>query len=265
VVALTVTRRGRRVLRYGFGLITVLALAGGGWMWLRDSTLVAVRDVQVTGVTASDGEQVKAALESAALEMTTLHARADALREATASYTSVAGLKVTTDFPHGMTIHVVERQAVAALASEGEQRIPVTGDGIVMRGVTAERDLPSLTLEQAVIGPRITDRRALRALTIAGAAPDQLLRRSNELEASSKGVVVTLENGPELVFGSDADARAKWIAAARVLAETSAAGATYLDLRIPGRVAAGGLAPVDPPDQNPNPQPETENSPTLDG
>jgi cell division protein FtsQ len=265
VVALTVTRRGRRVLRYGFGLITVLALAAAGWMWLRDSTVVAVRDVQITGVTASDGEQVKTALETAALEMTTLHARTDALREATASFTSVAGLKVETDFPHGMTIHVVERQPVAAIASEGEQRIPVTGDGVVMRGVTAERDLPSLVLKQPAIGPRVTDRRALRALTIAGAAPDELLRRSNELEVSSKGVVVSLKDGPELVFGSDADARAKWIAAARVLAETSAAGATYLDLRIPGRVAAGGRAPVVPVEENPNPQPEAENSRTLDG
>ena len=66
------------------------------------------------------------------------------------------------------------------------------------------------------------------------------------------------------MFGSDDDARAKWIAAARVLAESSAAGATYLDLRIPGRVAAGGLAPVTPEDGNLNPQPEAENSPTLE-
>ena len=105
----------------------------------------------------------------------------------------------------------------------------------------------------------------MRALTIAGAAPDELLRRSSELAVGKQGVVVSLKNGPELVFGTDADARAKWIAAARVLAESSAAGATYLDLRIPGRVAAGGLAPVEPADADPNPQPEGENGPTLNG
>lgn len=265
MVALTVTRRGRRVLRAGFGLITVLALAGTGWMWLRDSSLVAVSDVRITGVTSSEGEQVRAALETAALEMTTLHPRPDVLRDATRTYTSVAGLRVQTDFPHGMTVHVVERRPVAALAADGEQRIPVTDDGVVMRGVSAERDLPSLVLKQPAVGPRLTDRRALRALRIAGAAPDELLRRSDELSVNAKGVMISLKNGPELVFGSAADARVKWIAAARVLAETSAAGATYLDLRIPGRVAAGGLAPVDPPEQDPNPQPEAENSPTLDG
>jgi cell division protein FtsQ len=264
MVALTVTRRGRRLLRLGLGLIVLLACAATGWMWLRDSSLVAVKDVQISGVTASDGDRVKSALEAAALEMTTLHVRPEALRDATANLSSVASLDVETDFPHGLRIHVNERRAVAALAAgKGEQRIPVTGDGVVMSGVTAERDLPSLTIDQVPVGTKLTDRRALRALTIAGAAPSELLRRTSKLAVNKKGVVASLENGPELVFGSADDAREKWIAAARVLAETSAAGATYLDLRIPGRVAAGGLAPVEPASQDPNAQPEGENSPTL--
>jgi len=76
-------------------------------------------------------------------------------------------------------------------------------------------------------------------------------------------VIAALHNGPELVFGTGERARQKWAAAARVLAEISARGAVYLDLRIPGRVAAGGLAPVESPTPNPNLQPEAENSPTL--
>ena len=99
MVALTVTRRGRRILRLGLGLIVVLALAATGWMWLRDSIFVAVRDVQITGVTASDGEQVKAALGAAALEMTTLHVRPDLLEDATANLTSVGSLKVDQGLP----------------------------------------------------------------------------------------------------------------------------------------------------------------------
>lgn len=248
-------------LRYGLGLLAVLALAGGGWILLRDSSLVAVRDVRITGVTASEGEQVRAALTTTALEMTTLHIREEALRDAVANSTSVAGIEVERDFPHALRIRVRERQPVAALAGEGSQRIPVTGDGIVMRGVTAEKDLPSLVLKRTAIGPRITDRRTLRALAIASAAPAELRRLSNQLQISSRGVTVKLRNGPDLIFGTDADARQKWVAAARVLAESSAQGATYLDLRIPGRVAAGGLAPV----TNLNPQPEGQNSTSLNG
>jgi cell division protein FtsQ len=59
-----------------------------------------------------------------------------------------------------------------------------------------------------------------------------------------RGLSAQLESGPPLIFGASTEAAAKWVAAARVLAEPSAAGATYLDLRVPGRVAAGGLGPV---------------------
>ena len=58
-------------------------------------------------------------------------------------------------------------------------------------------------------------------------------------------MTLELRDGPELIFGSAGDARGKWRAAARVLAEPSSAGATYLDLRVPKLVAAGGVGPVD--------------------
>jgi cell division protein FtsQ len=94
---------------------------------------------------------------------------------------------------------------------------------------------------------------------VAGAAPAPLLHRTDELTLDGRGVVASLSNGPQLVFGDGADARAKWAAAAAVLADRSSAGATYLDLRVPGRVAAGGLAPV----TDPNPQVQPQNGPTL--
>jgi len=51
-----------------------------------------------------------------------------------------------------------------------------------------------------------------------------------------------------------------------VLADPSSQGATYLDLRVPERVAAGGLGPVDQEAEQSgpaNPQAPVENSPTL--
>jgi cell division protein FtsQ len=54
--------------------------------------------------------------------------------------------------------------------------------------------------------------------------------------------VVELRDGPELIFGSAHRVRAKWIAATRVLADPESAGATYIDVTLPGRPAAGGLA-----------------------
>ena len=47
--------------------------------------------------------------------------------------------------------------------------------------------------------------------------------------------------GPSSSSATPAQVRAKWIAATRVLADPEAAGATYIDVRLPGRPAAGGL------------------------
>jgi cell division protein FtsQ len=257
-LGLTLTQRGRRVLRLLPVLLVLLALAGGGWLWFRDSGLVKVHDVAIAGVTSSDAEQVKAALTDAAQSMTTLDVRVRRLEDAVARYPSVRSLTATADFPHKLTIRVTEQRPVAALASSSGSRIPVTGSGIVLTGVSADRNLPSLKLN-APAGARVTDGRTLSALRVAGAAPEPLLDRTDELTLDSRGVVVSLSNGPQLVFGTGADARAKWTAAARVLADPSAAGATYLDLRVPGRVAAGGLAPVD----NPNAQVDPQNGSSL--
>jgi cell division protein FtsQ len=253
---LTLTKRGRRVLRLVPVLLVLLVLAGGGWRWLRDSSLVRVNSVEVTGVTASDGAEVRAALEDAARGMTTLHVRPAVLREAVRQYASVAAVSARSDFPHRLTVHVTEQRPVAALAPDDGRRIPVTGAGIVLDGVVADKDLPSVRLASPALGARLRDRRLLGALAVARAAPAPLLHRSDEVTLESRGVVVALRDGPELVFGSGGDARAKWVAAARVLAEPSAAGATYFDLRVPGRVAAGGLAPVTPEPAQPNLQPD---------
>jgi cell division protein FtsQ len=254
---LTLTKRGRRVLRLVPLLALLLVLAGAGWLWFRDSGLVRVRQVEVIGLTESDGQQVRVALIQAAQEMTTLHVRPGVLRDAVAQFPSVERISARADFPHRLTIRVTEERPVAALASDSGSRVAVTGTGIVLRGVTVDRDLPSL--RGTAIGPRLTDPRLLGALRVAGAAPEPLLHRTDELTLDGRGVVVALSNGPQLVFGNGADVRAKWAAAAAVLADRSAAGAAYLDLRVPGRVAAGGLAPV----TDSNAQVQPQNSPTL--
>lgn len=238
----------------GFATIAVLAgLAVGGWLWLRDSSFVGVTQVRVTGATTSDEPRIRSALESAAREMTTLHVREDVLHDAVARYPSVKGLDVRTDFPHGMTVEVLEHRPVAALEIDG-RRTPVSGAGIVLNGVEADDDLPSIHRRQ-VPAQRVDDARTQAALAVAAAAPEPLLHRSTRLRWGPDGLTMELRDGPPLVFGTKDDAAAKWAAAARVLAEPTAAGATYLDLRVPGRVAAGGLGPI-PQEASPeDPQP----------
>jgi cell division protein FtsQ len=226
------------------GTLALGGLLGGGWLWLRDSSLVEIRQVTVRGATSSQEAMVRGALEAAARRMTTLHVREDALRRAVAPYPSVAGVRVSTDFPHAITIEVIENRPAAAL-EVGDRRVPATGGGLVLTGVAADENLPAIHVD-SVPARTVTDRRTRTALIVAAAAPAPLRDRSERLWWGPNGLTVDLRDGPPLIFGDREDARAKWESAARVLAEPSAAGATYLDLRVAGRVAAGGLGPITP-------------------
>lgn len=266
----TLLRLRRRLPRPRLRLLLVpllaAGLAAGGWLWLRDANVAEVRDVQVTGVTSSEQRRIRAALEAAALDMTTLHVREDALRSAVAPFVSVADLRVSTDFPHTMRIEVVEHKPVAVLELDG-RRIASSTSGVVLRGIQAAADLPVIRIENLPAGDRVGNHNTLDALAIAGAAPAPLRARVVGIWTGPRGMMLTLREGPDLIFGTSAAAAGKWAAAARVLAEPDAAGATYLDLRIPERVAAGGLgsATETEPDTDAqtNPQLQVENSPTL--
>ncbi len=247
------------------GVVVAACTLVGGWFWLRDSSVVQVRDVFVTGLTSAEEPQIREALKNAALDMTTMHVREDQLRAAVAEYPSIAGLSTDAKFPHKLSIVVRERAPVAAIESGGG-KVAASGDGRVLRGMKFSA-LPTLEVKSPPAGERVTDRRTLGALRVAGGAPPELRHRIARLWSGERGLTVDLRNGPDLVFGSGSDAPRKWLAAVRVLADPSSAGATYLDLRVPERVAAGGLGPVeadpDPVTQS-DPQAPLESSPTLD-
>ena len=72
--------------------LAALVLLGGGWVWLRDSSLVAVRRVTVTGVSGPDAGQIRSVLVLAARNMTTLDVRLGPLHTAVAPYPVVKDL-----------------------------------------------------------------------------------------------------------------------------------------------------------------------------
>ena len=239
-------------------LVLTAVVTAGGWLWLRESSLVKVQEVTVTGATSSEQAEIQAALDAAGREMTTLHVREDNLRKAVAPFSSVADISVKTDFPHELRVHVIEHEPVAALVVGGRE-IAASADGLLLDGVVAGGEVPVIRMDAAPAGERVTNANTRSALAIAGAAPDELRARIDRLWTGSRGMMLALVDGPDLIFGDHSDAARKWLAAARVLADPSSAGATYLDVRTPERVAAGGLGPVAEPTAEPttdsNPQP----------
>lgn len=221
-------------------LIAVLVglLALGGWMLLlRDSSLFSADKVTVSGLSGDSAPQVEAALTNAAHGMSTMHVDVGRLRSAVASFRVVKELHVSTSFPHAMRIRVVERLPVAVL-SQGDQRLPLAADGTILAGALAPTSLPTLRADTAVAGARVGDRRLLEQLTLLGAAPVGLRSRVARVFAGPAGLTVALRSGVSLYFGDATRPRAKWLSVARVLADASAAGAGYVDVRLPDRPAA---------------------------
>jgi cell division protein FtsQ len=232
-----------------------LLLTGLYLLWLRDSSLVAVENVTVTGLTSEDSERARAALISTAETMTTLHLDRVKLEQTAAAFPVVARIELTPDFPNGLEIHVVEHRPVAIL-DVGGRGVPVAGDGSILVSLPVKGDLPRIELSGGLPQRELPPGAARDSALVAGAAPAVIGRRLESIgrEGGARGVVVQVKDGPELVFGSPERARAKWDAAIRVLADDEAAGAAYIDVRIPERPVAGGLAvttvaPVAPIDE----------------
>jgi cell division protein FtsQ len=173
--------------------------------------------------------------------MTTLHVDRDRLDRVAADFPVVRELKVSPDFPNTLSIDVVEHHP-AAIAVSGGARVPVAGDGTVLRGLPAQAGLPELQLRGALPAGRLREPAALLAARVLGGAPEPLRTRLLGVSTGVKGLTVKLREGPQLIFGDTTRLRAKWTAATRVLADPSARDATYIDLRLPDRPAAGGVA-----------------------
>ena len=231
-------------------------LAAGYFLWLRDSSLVRVEMVTVSGLTAdsADGGRVEAKLTAAARHMTTLHVDADALRRAVADEPSVQSLSVQPDFPHGLKISIVENRPVAMLVAGGRE-VAVAPDGSVLAGAKVSGGLPSIRVGALPQGIRMPDGPARDRVAVVAAAPPRLLARIDSISIQNgRGAVAQLQHGPAIYFGRANQLGLKWAAAAGVLAQPSSAGATYIDVRMPGRPVAGGLGL----EQDPQPGPDAQ-------
>lgn len=224
---------------------TLLALAlavmllGGGWLWLRGSSLVAVDHVTVTGLDGPSSGRIRSALTSAARNMTTLDVNVSALQVVVAPYPVVKSLSVSTQFPHGLRIFVHEQVPVGALTGGG-RTVAVAADGTLLPSVSAS-GLATIPVG-APPGGRVTGA-ARNAVAVLAAAPSWLRSRITQVSTTAaNGLVAELHNGPQIYFGDPDRLAAKWTAAAAVLADPSSSGATYIDVTVPERPAAGGVA-----------------------
>lgn len=229
------TRKGVAI-----ALIVAFAFAIPAYLLLRNSSLVAVEQVRVVGLSGYYDKQARRAVIAEAQQMTTMNVNEESLTEAASTFVNVANVRVDSDFPHKLTVYVDVRRPVAS-AKVGSEMVGLTASGMILSSSNSLSSLPNVEVGGRLANNHITDEKALAAIKVLGAAPDILLRKVKSLSWGRNGLVITLNKGVKLYFGEASKASAKWRAAAAVLASPSSVGASYIDLRVPERPAIGGL------------------------
>ncbi|HEX4363692.1 MAG TPA: cell division protein FtsQ/DivIB [Solirubrobacteraceae bacterium] len=230
----------RRAVRAALAVGVLIAVLTPLAFWLRDSSIVQVEHVTVSGIGGEQSRPIVSALRRAGETMTTLHMRAAVLRAAVASYPVVRSVHADTDFPHGLRVVVDAYRAVAALHPVRGGATAVAGDGTLLPG-NATNGLPVVGVRLAPSGTRLPAGETLSAVQVIAAAPQALRTRVARVYDGPHGLAATMQRGPKLYFGGAESLVAKWGAAAAVLSSSTSRGAAYVDLRVPGRPVAGGL------------------------
>lgn len=227
---------GRRLLALAAVAVVIVAAF---LFWLRNSSLFEVTEVEVTGVRTS-AAQIRAALEQEARDMTTLHVREQELAQAVSGYPTVASIEVDAQPLHKLVIKVSERVPVASV-SDGDEVVPVSGDGYLLRGVQTNRPLPAIEPSARPGRTRLAEPDLEQARLLA-AAPAELVEgiEGSRTDSAAGGVVVDLEDGIELRLGDAEDAERKWAAAAAVLSDPGLGTPAYVDVSVPERPVSGG-------------------------
>jgi len=231
----------RRSLAVGFGL---LAIALGGYLVARETSLFAIDRIEVHGASPRVAVQVRQTLASlvgrplVGLDGSALLQKVDALP-------TVVSASYDRAFPHTLRITVVPERPAAVLR-RGPDSWLVSTHGRVMEQLssTALPRLPRVWISTRTavrLGAELTTAgtaAAAHAVGLAGAF------RARVTSASyTDGVLVFhLRSGLELLLGNGGDIKLKVAVAERVLAVLPA-GSTFLDVSSPGRPVSGYGSP----------------------
>lgn len=228
--------------------LALLALAGGAYAYARETSVFAIRTIDVVGAPADVDAQVQHALEPVlgsslvGLDGASLERRVEALP-------TIVSADYDRAFPHTLRVSVVPERPVAVVR-RGLQAWLVSARGRLVARVPLQSapPLPRIwlpTRTQLRLGaflPSAEGGSAAEALGLASRFPAPI--RAASLVGGS--LVFRLRSGLELRLGDRADLRLK-LAVARHALPAVPAGMTYLDVSVPGRPVAGS---------NPSPTPQ---------
>lgn len=223
--------RSRRWRGPLLALVLLVALTGAAWLLLF-SPVLSVRDVGVTGAGHSDVARLSVDKVRAMVDVPpgTPLARVDVDEVAAAveELPAVESATVGRDWPHELSIAVVERRPVAATQQRGHWRA-VDAGGVVFG---MYRQLPPRLPTVSAKSADATERGAAlaEATAVLTALQPGIAARLDAVEVSSRDdVVLTLTSGEQVRWGSAADSARK----AQVLTVLLRVPAAVYDVSVP--------------------------------
>ncbi|HEU4347335.1 MAG TPA: FtsQ-type POTRA domain-containing protein [Actinoplanes sp.] len=199
-------RRLRAALPWAVGAGVVLVAGALAWTVFGTSVL-GVRQVQVVGTSVLTPLQVE---EAAAVPMRMPLARVDldAVRDRVQRLAAVDHATVSRSWPATLTVEVVERTPVAAIAAPGNKQFTlIDGEGVAYRTVTRKpAGLPLARL--ATPGPADVNTRA--ALTVLASLTDELRKQlvAISVEAPAR-IKLVLRSDRTIIWGDDSASETK--------------------------------------------------------
>ncbi|MGZ4380143.1 MAG: cell division protein FtsQ/DivIB [Gaiellaceae bacterium] len=241
-----VLSRGARLLPSGRALVVCLLLAAaavGVYVVSRETSLFAIRRVEVRGVSPAAAAEVRQAL--APLQGSSLLALGgDAVTRRVGALPDVLAVTYDRGFPHTLTVTVTPERPVAVLRRADESWL-VSARGRIMRRLTPGQ-LPGLAriwVNRQVdvsLAATLSDPNALSA--VAAVAPLVRVRfpvRVTSVETKDGSVTLHLRSGLALVVGDTTDLRLKYVIAKQLLPSVPATPGSYLDVSVPERPVSG--------------------------
>jgi cell division septal protein FtsQ len=238
-----------RLLPSGRSLLVGVALAaiGGGLYGLaRETSMFAVRAIEVEGASPALAAQVRATLDMY-VGRSLVRVDGAAVEQRVDGLAAVRTSTVDRSFPHALRVRVVPELPVAVLR-RGADAWLVSARGRVIGTIVrnTHRTLPRIWLPSRTeleVGALLSDEPGgLAARSLAAFVGSGLTDRIAFVRAVDGQITLGLRSGLEVRLGAPVDLRLK-IAIARgilpMLAVPAAGGATYLDLAVPERPVAG--------------------------
>jgi cell division protein FtsQ len=234
-----------RSLVLGFAL---LALAVGAYVAARETSLFAVRELEVTGGTPELQAEVRAALRPE-LGRSLVAIGSSEIARRLAAVPGVLAVRSDRRFPHTLRVVVTPERPVLLLR-RGKEGWVVSARGRVLRTVEDPRPitLPRLWVTKdtnvkvgEMLAPESGGTAARVLAPLAGSdfpAPVQSVR------AKGAGLTLVLASAPDVRLGGSGDLRLKLAVARRLLLlEAADPAVTYVDVSVPDRPVVGTSNP----------------------